>query len=55
MMRCCASLLLAHIARADNHSGIALPHSGDKCAALVTQLEAGQTDINQTEFREDWS
>jgi hypothetical protein len=54
VLQCLVLLVLAHVARTDDHSRIALPRSGDRYAAFVRQLEAGQTDINYTEFRESF-
>ena len=49
-----AVLVLAHSALAENRSGVVVPGYRDKYSAFVTQLEAGQTKINYTEFRESF-
>jgi hypothetical protein len=49
-----AVLALTHSAPAENHSGVIVPRYHDKYSAFVTQLEAGQTSINYTEFRESF-
>jgi Domain of unknown function (DUF4919) len=51
---CFAVLLLAHSARAETRSDVAVPDYHDKYSKLVKQLEAGQTNINYTEFRESF-
>jgi hypothetical protein len=49
-----AVLVLADFARAENRSGVVMPGYHDKYSAFVTQLEAGQTNVNYTEFRESF-
>jgi hypothetical protein len=49
-----AVLVLSHPARAENRSSVAVPGYHDKYSKLVKQLEAGQTNINYTEFRESF-
>jgi predicted HD phosphohydrolase len=49
-----AVLVLAQSVPAENHSGVVVPPYHDKYSAFVTQLEAGQTSINYTEFRESF-
>jgi Domain of unknown function (DUF4919) len=49
-----AVLALLQSARAENRSGVAVPGYHDKYSAFVRQLEAGQTNINYTEFRESF-
>ena len=51
---CFAVLVLAHAARAENRSGVVVPGYHDKYSAFVTQLEAGQTNINYADFRESF-
>ena len=46
-----AALMLGHGAFAGNEAKIVIPAFDDKYSGLVRQLEAGQTDINYTEFR----
>jgi len=46
-----AALILGHGAFAGNEAKIVIPAFDDKYSGLVRQLEAGQTDINYTEFR----
>jgi len=47
-------LALVQSARAENRSGVVVPGYHDKYSAFVRQLEAGQTNINYTEFRESF-
>ena len=49
-----AVFVLAHSAGAENHSGVVVPRYHDKYSAFVTRLEAAQTSINYTEFRESF-
>ena len=49
-----AVLTLAHSARAGNRSDVVVPGYHDKYSAFVTQLEAGQTNVNYTQFRESF-
>ena len=49
-----AVLVLADFARAENRSGVVVPGYRDKYSGFVPQLEAGQTNINYTEFRESF-
>src|SRR5882724_764689 len=46
-----AALMLGHGAFAGNEAKIVIPAFDDKYSGFVRQLEAGQTDINYTEFR----
>lgn len=49
-----AALLLPNPTLAENHSSVAVPAYHDKYAKFVKQLEAGNTNINYTEFRESF-
>jgi hypothetical protein len=49
-----AVFVLAHSAGAENFSGVVVPRYHDKYSAFVTRLEAAQTSINYTEFRESF-
>jgi hypothetical protein len=49
-----AVLVLSHPTRGENRSSVAVPGYHDKYSKLVKQLEAGQTNINYTEFRESF-
>jgi hypothetical protein len=51
---CLAVLALSHPACAENGSNVAVPSYDDKYSRLVKQLEAGETNINYTEFRESF-
>jgi len=46
-----AAVMLGHGAFAGNEAKIVIPSFDDKYSGFVRQLEAGQTDINYTEFR----
>ena len=46
-----AALMLGHGAFAGNEAKIVIPAFDDKYSGFIRQLEAGQTDINYTEFR----
>lgn len=46
-----AVLILVHQSGAQSEPKVIVPDYGDKYSKLATQLEAGQTDINYTEFR----
>lgn len=54
VLSCLAVLVLSHPACAQNSSTVAVPRYDDKYSKLVKQLEAGQTNINYTEFRESF-
>jgi hypothetical protein len=54
VLSCLAVLVLSHPACAQNSSTVAVPGYDDKYSKLVKQLEAGQTNINYTEFRESF-
>lgn len=54
VLSCLAVLVLSHRACAQNSSTVAVPRYDDKYSKLVKQLEAGQTNINYTEFRESF-
>jgi hypothetical protein len=54
VLSCLAVLVLSHRACAQNSSKVAVPGYDDKYSKLVKQLEAGQTNINYTEFRESF-
>jgi hypothetical protein len=47
-------LMLALYARADDGGGVVVPQYKDKYSAFVKRLEAGETNINYTEFRESF-
>ena len=49
-----ALLVLTHRACAQNASKVDIPGYGDKYSVFVKQLEAGQTNINYTEFRQSF-
>jgi hypothetical protein len=49
-----AILVLSHPAPAADRSSVAVPDYHDKYSKLVKQLEAGQANINYTEFRESF-
>ena len=54
VLSCLAVFVLSHGAWAQNSSAVAIPGYDDKYSKLVKQLEAGQTNINYTEFRESF-
>lgn len=54
VLSCLAALVLSHRACAQNSSTVVVPRYDDKYSKLVKQLEAGQTNINYTEFRESF-
>jgi hypothetical protein len=49
-----ALLGLAYRACAQSGSKVDIPSYGDKYSKIVKQLEAGQTDVNYTEFRQSF-
>ena len=49
-----AVLVLSHRACAQSASKVAVPAFDDKYSKFVRQLEAGQTNINYTEFRQSF-
>ncbi len=51
---CLTLLFLTASAWADGHPGVTLPTSDDKYSGFVRQLEAGQTNIDYTDFRESF-
>lgn len=51
VLYCCAVAALGHRALAESEAKIAIPEYGDKYSKFVKQLEAGETEIDYTEFR----
>src|SRR6266496_639371 len=54
LLSCLVVLALSHPACAENASKVAVRSYGDKYSQFVKQLEAGQTNIDYTEFRQSF-
>src|SRR5207247_6426175 len=54
LLSCLAVLAPSHPVCAQNPLKVAVPSYGDKYSKFVKQLEAGQTNINYTEFRQSF-